>query len=136
MPRFPALRRQRGYYGRRPAARSGGYKRFSRRTGPRSVPVRGRVHALRIMSNPVPSYTHNIVAPRFFTNLEYGYAGLLAGNTGYQFSIKGNSTQTPGNTSQAFTASSGTLFPATHALTALQPVGVTALAALYNQYRV
>jgi len=134
MPRFPALRRQRGYYGRRPAVRSGGYKRFSRR-GPRRAPVRGRVHALRIMSNPVPAYTHNICAPRYFTNLEWGFAGQTTPSTGLQFSVLGNSVQVPGNTSNSF-ASVGTIFPATHALSVLQPVGLAALAGLYNQIRV
>jgi len=136
MPHFPTLRRARGYYGRRPAVRSGGYKRFARR-GPRRVAVRGRVAAPRIMSNPSLSSSHNIVAPRYFTNIEYGFSGELNTASGYQFTVLGNGLQTPGNTSQAFTTGGlGVLFPATHALNALQPVGFSALSTLYASIRV
>jgi len=92
--------------------------------------------SIKAMYNPMSHATHNVVAPRFFTNLEYGFSGNLAGAAGYQFTVLGNGLSLPGNTADVFTGAGGTLFPATVALNALQPLGFSAIADLYNSYRV
>lgn len=98
----------------------------------------GKPHArVPIIFNPCQLGVHNVVPPRFFTQLEYGFTGACnqAAVSSYRWSILGNSLVTPGNTSQAFT-SIGTLYPATHNLSVLQPVGITAMKNLWQSYRV
>jgi len=73
---FPSYRRRASTSYRRRSAKRVGFRRFSR-AAPARAAMRGRVVAVRAMSNPVPSRLHNIVAPRFFTNIEYGFAGSL-----------------------------------------------------------
>lgn len=105
---------------------SGNYKRYGRQST--------RVAA---MYNPVPPRLHNIVAPRFFTDLEYGFSGIsTVAASAFNFLVIGNSLQLPGSGTGADFTASGTLVPATHALNALQPVGYSALSGLYKKYRV
>jgi len=85
------------------------------------------------MYNPSSRLSHNVVAPRLFTNIEYGFAGQVNSLAGAAFAIYGNSIYKPGATSAPF---AGTLYPATVAITALKAVGVDSLNSLYARYRV
>lgn len=100
-----------------------------------------------VMVNRTKARLHNVVAPHYLTKLEYGFTGsqtLAAGVQGY-FNIWLNCLTFPGDpagsavglgvdyTNAAF---GGTLYPATHALAALEPVGYTQLSVLYERFRV
>jgi len=99
-----------------------------------------------LMVNRTPSKMHEVVAPKFRTHLEYGFtgyqattaAGLGAGPT--NFSVLMNGLTFPGSVvNSTFTDAAhfqGTLFPATLALTALNPLGHAQLSVLYQSYRV
>lgn len=91
------------------------------------------------MYNPLPRSVHSVVAPRFFTNLEYSFTGNQTGAAGYRFSILGNALIHPGATSQAFTSNSGTFWPAGDVITTLAPVGFDSICGaglIYDRYRV
>jgi len=104
------------------------------------------------MVNRMPKQMHTVVAPKFLTELEYGFTGTAqmgAGIAGY-FNIWANGISFPGENGgvapgdfNPFTQTAGVnlgvggiVYPAVVALTALQPVGETMLASLYDKYRV
>lgn len=111
-------------------------KRFDMRKSTVPKSYSRQLTTVPAMYNPVPRNLHNIVAPRFFTNLEYGFTGQLAGAAGYHFTVLGNGLALPGNTANVFTGAGGTLFPSTVTLAALNPVGFSQLGGLYKAYRV
>jgi len=102
------------------------------------------------MVNRMPKSLHTVVAPRYLTELEYGFTGSQLSTAGLQgyFNIWANGLWFPGEPlpgpgGNAFTVAigadegvGGVVYPATVALTALQPVGETMLASLYDKYRV
>jgi len=94
------------------------------------------------MLNPCSRASHNIVAPRYITHLEYGYQGYLATESAYTFASLLNGLSYPSassNVSPAYNfiaAGYGTLVPNTTSLTSLQPNGFSLLAPLYQSYRV
>jgi len=103
------------------------------------------------MVNRMPKSLHTVVAPRYLTELEYGFTGTATMGAGVQgyFDVWANGLWFPGITTYAggaglnFTTTAGAdlgvggvVYPATVALTALQPVGETMLASLYDKYRV
>jgi len=94
------------------------------------------------MLNPCSRASHNIVAPRYITHLEYAYQGYLAGEISYTFASLLNGLSYPSaasNVSPAYNfiaAGYGTLVPNTTSLTSLQPNGFSLLAPLYQSYRV
>lgn len=88
------------------------------------------------MYNPVPSRLHNVVAPRFFTNLEFGFSGnTTVAAASAVFNVLGNALLNPADGTQDFT-SIGTAVPATVALATLVPAGFPELLGLYRAYRV
>lgn len=122
---------------------------------PRRGRKRGRAMVKKeVMVNKMPRRLHTVIAPHYFTTLEYGFTGsatLAAGAQGY-FNVWANGLFTPGNNLGGATAGGGqatvnfvlftgagfggTLYPATLALNALNPVGETQLSVLYGKYRV
>jgi len=103
------------------------------------------------MVNRMPKSLHTVVAPRYLTELEYGFTGTATMGAGVQgfFDVWANGLQFPGNcyggpaganpftvTAGADLGVGGVVYPATVALTALQPVGETMLGQLYDKYRV
>jgi len=91
------------------------------------------------MYNPMPRSVHSVVAPRYFTDLEYSFTGNQTSGTGYRFTILGNGLVHPGATSYAFTSQGGTFWPAGDVITTLAPVGFDAICGtglVYDRYRV
>jgi len=104
------------------------------------------------MINKMPKSLHTVVAPRYLTELEYGFTGTATGTEGDQgyFNIWANGIALPGTetstgtsnfnpfttTSGADAGVGGVIYPANVALTALQCVGETMLASLYDKFRV
>jgi len=86
------------------------------------------------MYNPSARSVHNVVAPRYFTNIEFGFAGQLNSVAGAAFAIYGNSVWKPGATSGV--AFPGTLYPATVGIADLKAVGTDLMNGLYSRYRV
>lgn len=122
--------------------RSSFYKPRSRFASRRASIYSGRALTSRhnamvsLMRNPQSVASHNIVAPRYQTKLQYGYSGYIdVAATEASWAIKGNSCNLPGYTTYAFTGI-GTLVPATSGLSGLQPAGLTALSGLYKKYRI
>lgn len=109
---------------------------------------KSKVGKAEVMVNRVPARLHNPVAPHFLTRLEYGYTGTInqaiAAGVASMWTHWANGLHFPGATTAAnqFTAApgppggAGVLFPATHALAALNPTGFSQLSVLYTLYRV
>lgn len=129
----------------RKPARKGGKKRGHRKSFAPSANKRGEM-----MVNRTSARLHNVVASHYLTRLEYGFTGSLTLGAGVQsyFNVWANGLTFPGdhlfNVGDPVTnfldfssgGAGGTLYPATEILTALNPVGYTALGNLYNKYRV
>lgn len=117
-------------------------RRFRRRRGGKRkfYPRSGASGVKGVMVNRTAARLHTAVAPHFLTKLEYGFSGhhtLVAGTNGF-FEIEMNGLLEPGDNVNLFTAATagGTVYPAAHALNALNPVGFSQLAVLYSSYRV
>jgi hypothetical protein len=94
------------------------------------------------MRNPCSLASHNIVPPRYITNLAYGFSGTLTTANSYEFGIVGNSPRYPSYsiytspTANFIGAGTGAIYPNATALPSLNATGFGLLDNLYQSYRV
>jgi len=135
------MRNYKTFAKRQSTARRYGFKKSGPRSRSRKPYSRNQLYGrpstnVPIMYNPCPASVHNVIAPRYFTKLRYGFTGyVVSAASSVQFSIYGNSLDNPGATAHPF-STVGTVKPAMVALANLNAVGTTAMAGLWAKYRI